>query len=344
MRNKIDYKGHVLFFSVNIFVIVLTAMMPSVLFAAGGQSESSQRRAQQAREAKTMRELFDIRKLSHEQRSTEAVRLLKGESLEKSLNDLHGFYLYSSGELMMISNKIYFNEELIERMALQDIEAIMGNRRVLKLYKQLSQVGKKKASDLITKEIIYSLPVYEEVFERYLQVHADDFTKAAKSGQSHGFGFSSTAKNRITVREIRYKVLALCFLAAQLELDCSQALGKVVDVALEQFEHVSDRSLFCKRDGLDLRVYISICNKQLLGTAIAKAGLKGDKEAIKQSLGVKWTKKKLTAFDAKATESESRSYFMNHPKVDYSKGSFEVEFIEKISDEQFDYLLHNMNQ
>lgn len=330
--------------NVTICFFILMAMISGDLFAGAGQDGSAKSKAQQAHEAKTMRQLFNIKKLPREVRNAETIRLLKVESLEKSLSGLHGHLLYRDGKYLMMSNKEYFAEELVQRMALTDIEAIMGNRRVLKIYQQLSQINEKKASELVSKEILYSLSIYGEVYERYLQVNGDNFKKAAKSGRSHGFAFSESDNNRITVRQMRYKVLALCFLASQLELDCSEALKKVIDFALEQLEMFSDKSMFRRQDGFDMRAFIGICNKQILGMGIVGATLKDDKKELGRNLGLKWKQRKLTSFEAITTETEPKGHIPGLPKADYSKGAFDVEYIEEISDEQFDYLLHNLNQ
>lgn len=260
------------------------------------------------------------------------IQSLKRESLAKSLAWLNQIDLYMWPGAGMTA------EDLGAHLPLSKegdtvVEAIMSNRRFLKVLQEISALPKNKAAPLIAKELTEALDQYKVMYEK-------EMADSKKRGYPlMRFTMSDNADHTPTFQGARYKVLALVQLAGNLALtEVQPAIKAVCDEALKQrnFFYNDKNPKMNAAYRCCARTEASLYNRQTLSTGLLGACLQpAQSEKLIGEIGQDLKEVVLTHYDAKATPYDviARSGMV---PPDYSKGTQMVRFIPALSDELFD--------
>lgn len=259
------------------------------------------------------------------------VEQLKKESLRESVEKLSGprMFYWPAGSLGG-----YFTEIPARDSAeLHSINRIASNRRFLKVFDQLGALPKAEAAQIISSQLLKSLPKYQELFEQNLQRLVESRKQlAGKETASHGFTADLPEDDTPTLHGFRLQILSLMLIAGNLELtDAAPALSQVSAVAFAQ------RSLLYKKDGehseLDratILVDASLYNRTVLATVAIDAMKIPPQAELRQETKV------LTKFDAAFTEFDRTARVRVPP--DFSKGTVKLSFRSPVADPLLDGL------
>ncbi len=260
-----------------------------------------------------------------------AIQVLKNESLEKSIS------LLLEGDLYFWNNyQIYFEDTFLDIPLKASAErnqviAIMGNRRFLKVLDELSRLPRTEAANLLNKEIINSLDEYEKLFNAYMAENEHIFKhNLEQPNKRWGLGFVETTKDGSpTLISQRYKVWALILIAGNLELrETKDSISKVLEEALKQ------RETFC--DAFML-YYASLYNRQILGTAVLGTYVNaGTLEQLQESRQI-FEIHRLTHYSSSKALYDMR--VGSADIADYSKGELKIICLKPLEDLEFDNLI-----
>jgi len=203
---------------------------------------------------------------------------LRGESIEESLLKLTGGSEYVAGIALSETNGSYSmnNEEGREAIYYRPvIEILLSNRRFRKVYEDIQKTNKKRASELLTKNIKENLAALRIM----LQEDRDKVARGEHTGVI-GIPLSSNVEgayrpmSRFDIPPTRmgrkYAVFSYLLLASLFELrEVRPALEEVVQFAKEEYEFFNsfdynNEDTFCFKAGV---IDQSLYNPSLLVTA-----------------------------------------------------------------------------
>lgn len=261
------------------------------------------------------------------------ILLLEKESLRESLKKLSETHLYEFPGVLASSGA---------PREIADFKSIVGNRRFLKVFRELSSLPKAEAADILDIEIKETLKQYKVKFDKYLNDNSRTFekNKSAKPGGHSGFIFAYYEKDQQgpNLMGLRYKMLALTLLAGNLNLNSSDSSVKtILETAIAQKDHFSNSKIFYKADGNAMLEYISLYNRRILGIAVLGTYIEKDKKRkqILKDLNLSMEAMEVTPYNSKLTPIERISHCPMDP-VDYSKGKFNVTYLASLDDSQFE--------
>ena len=278
------------------------------------------------------------RLLRTQERVDAQVEVLKGETLEESLANLHDMDLFrwpgSGYDSMEMGGK-----PLLPDCGWYEVHTVMSNRRVVKIIQELSLLEKGEAARMLARQLRSSLEVYKRIFREFLEKHADDLGPSA-APQGIGYRASNNPDGTPTLRGMRWKILSLVFISGELNLvDTRPAVLEACDCAVAQREELYDESPHNLPVGLILLTDASLYNRQILASALVGTSKSpADLEAVVGNASGTWQSRDLASWDAVATPYDLRVRFGEVP-VDYSKGRLDVRYLRKLSDETFDAVL-----
>jgi len=221
----------------------------------------------------------------------------------------------------------------------RDLEHVLSNRRVFKVAKELQALASAEAAARLGSELAEATGAYQEAAARYIETAGKHFPPNATVVGGPSFYISDAPDGSPTLLGLRFKVLALCFLAGQLGLEgCSQEVVRTAVMAKEQYRALSVSKEHEPLFNYDFLTTAGLYSRQclalgLMGTAPAKAreGLR-DFEARTRTVA-------MPLFDSVSTPYDLHTRYGAPPAVDTRSGTFECKILGELSDEDFDAIL-----
>lgn len=261
---------------------------------------------------------------------------LEAESLRDSLGNLSEMTLFENG-LMTRSDVVIPRFPMRPDVGRHDIKCIMGNKRVLKLLKELADLPKAEAGALVQEHLMAALSKYQSGFRKSYSPDKIGIVRVVNVKQLEQ-GEVAAPTTRYTPR---YEILSLAFIAGHLELKSAfPAIVELAQYAKEQREYLyqcyltdkisEDRAYHILVDG-GLYNRLVICTA-LLGT---RGGEREGTSAEKpRSRGILFTTQKFPAYDAFLVPRDPRRWPPEpmEPKI-------EVSFVGVASDGYLDSIL-----
>ncbi len=325
-----------------ILLIALLVLGLQNVSPAEGEQRQPTLKEQQAY-LNTIREVF-LSDLSTQKMIDNIIQILSSEAIEEGLAKLYEIDLYICTSQINMDpppSRIPLDASVGKR----DIIAIMGNRRFLKVIHELSLLPKDKASILVSNEISSSLNEYKRLFDSYMDKHTDCFKlnlNNPKGSRRLPLIFYHHVKDGTpTLSAVRFKVLALTLIAGNLQLQQAQpAVKKVLETAMEQRDIFYKKGYFHKRDAWIMLMDGSLYNRQIIGTSVLCTYTNSAKgEQILKDFNCKLKSERLTRYNSSVTP-----YGLHHMQemvpVDYSKGEFNVKYLEPLDDLKFDGIVN----
>jgi len=276
-------------------------------------------------------------------RNARIVALLEKESSEESIAGLAWLALYPE-DILGEDGFGEAGESDVRTSGLLDqasLDSILGNRRFLKVFAQLSALPRAEAGALLFRSLKAALadytPVYQQRMDRSTQLRRDHLKQ---TGRHLALSFACTdgpeAKVPCTVEGLRYRVLGLVLIAGNLGAEgMKPVFDEVLSLALSQ-----RRCLYEATDFLPFQQALLIRNWSCDTRIILATGLSaacGDPAKFKsacKALGIQEATRRLTSYDAKVRVGDPTG-----SAPDFSKGEVLVRFWQVANDAQFDALL-----
>ena len=255
---------------------------------------------------------------------------LEAESLRDSLDNLSDMRLF---DLLPTREDVRFGRFPMEPDEGRfDIRCILGNRRVLKLLKELADLPKAEAGALVQEHLMAALSVYQSAFHELCGPDNIGIERRVKPGERPPEGPTLNSP---------YEILSLAFIAGHLELESTfPAVLELAQYAREQREYLyqcyltdkipEDRAYDILADG-------SLYNRLVICTALLRTrGGKREATSAEEPRGrsITFTTEKFPAYDAFLVPRDPRRWPPEpmNPKI-------EVRFIRAFTDEGFDRVL-----
>jgi len=229
----------------------------------------------------------------------------------------------------------------------EDLEAIMSDRRFLKVFDELGKMDKAAASAMLGRYLSSGLEVYLKLYDEKIRASAPQFKakdlegKRAYSGPA--FEVGEVPEGTVVIAGARLNVLALVWISGMLDLSGSNSqVQRVAQLAVNQRKELYEDSTLDPFYRKEVLGAASLYNRQIICSSLL-AGAPGDvQSSILKSIGASWQKRQLTSFRAAATQFDSRAV-LGAAKPDYSSGSLNVKFISPLDDAGFDAVLEQLH-
>jgi|GEM_PF-3606918 len=260
---------------------------------------------------------------------------LEAESLRDSLDNLSDMTLF---DLLPTREGMRFGRfPMPPREGRFDIRCILGNKRVLKLLKELGDLPKAEAGALVQEHLMAALSEYQSAFQELFGPDRIGPPRRVQPGEE--------SAGRPTPYTRRYEILSLALIAGHLELESTfPAVLELAQYAREQREYLGQCYLTDKIPedrAYDILADGSLYNRLVIPTALVGTSGAERKATLMQKLrsyDVPFTTEKLTTYDAFLTPHDIIVGPGRWPP-DYSKGTIEVSFITGFTDDGFDRVL-----
>ena len=325
-------------------LLISTVLSVVLLFLAVGvySANQSSEKGEKQNISTTIRQVYESN-LPIEDKINNIIQILSAESVKDSLSKLDEIDMYIRNLQLYLElppNGIPLHTLVGKR----DIIAIMGNRRFLKVIHELSLLPKEKAATLVSNEITSSLNEYKRLFDSYMAKNDGGFKrnlKNPKGARSVPLLFYHHVEDGTpTLSAVRFKVLALALIAGNLQLQQTQtAVSKVLETAIEQRETFYKKGSFHKRDAFGMLMRGSLYNRQIIGTAVLGTYTSSaEGEQILKHFYCKLKSERLTRYNATTILHDDP--ILNEKPVDYSKGEFNIKYLEALDDFKFDGIVN----
>jgi hypothetical protein len=262
-----------------IVIIVLLVVSTFVIISIRqrGAQERKQRFEEMLRQAERYSGATGDTITIHDNRTDRWIEEMKGESIEvilQKLTDVMEYLASGYGVVSPDGGVDLFPEEYRESTVYRrDIEAILSNRRFRCAYEGLLKTDRKKAADLLTKNIRENLVELRIMFQDYVDAVAKDRYKGtfmAIHGQHYPDAYRPMNHPDYppTRTARRYAVLSYIVLASLLELrEVRPAIEEAIQFAKDEYRLF--KSLNVKEAGSFMVVLLveSLYNPSLLLTA-----------------------------------------------------------------------------
>ena len=303
-------------------------------------------------EPNTVAKLFeppDAYMYGQQEKADIVIRILEKESIEESLAKLSEYYLYLwPGEIQTyeLTSTYKIRLPLSASIGKREMISILGNRRFLKVFNELSLLPEEQAAQLINNEINSSLEEYKILFDSFLKMHRlpeENPNETDKSNFRSIVIFGSTLDGKTTLIAIRYKLLALILIAGNLELRQAQpAVEKVLTEAVEQRKRFYDTNSWNEWDSFIILVNASLYHKQILAAGVLGTFIDSERrDEILTKTGCRMEVKKLTHFDSPVAAYDL-TRMQEGKMTDYSKGKLNIRYLAPIDDSNFDNLINTI--
>lgn len=276
------------------------------------------------------------------------IETLNGESLEDSvdrLDEVEAYYWPGA-----VRNGAFVPVLPLDPATGQwDVHTIMSNRRFLKVYQEISDIGENRAEALVGGELKASLAQYQSLLAEYMLKNKRYFDSLEPGKVPSTGPLLQIGNNRDgtpTLAGTRLKVLSLALLAGNLRLDgAKDSMRTVAAYALEQKAHLHADPFNSEIVAADFLANIGLCNRQILVTGILGTSMTSEEEdRLLEDMRCQKQERVLTGFDARATPYDLYSRTQGGPiPVDYSKGRITARYVKPIDDSTFERLLKHVN-
>jgi hypothetical protein len=265
-------------------------------------------------------------------RIKEQVAVLRTESLQAglaSLGEASGYvWPGPAGERGSLTGL-----PLSMRVGQDDIEAILGNRRALKIFQELSALSRKDAGAIVSREIDSTLAAYRDKYEK----HWDAIIRESKRVDREPAPVAhpvSAPMGQTTLLGDRYKLLALVLAAGCLGLsDARAAVDDVAAVGEEQYAVALAKNV----QGAPAAIAgLSLYNRQILATGVLGANgatLDGDECSVGQ-IRLAVTREVLNLFDDRATRRDQHGR-LGIVRTSPGPGAIAVWFCQPMDDAKY---------
>jgi hypothetical protein len=287
---------------------------------------------------------FNIAPLSD--RLNKTVDILKKESLEQSLRNLSEVDLFfwpgaplSSG--FGVSGSVI---PLPPSFGNTDLEAIISNRRFLKIYADLQGKPQAEIEAILSEHLKRALGEYTKLFDNHMESYRSKYTLEALKDENIIYGVPFIIENapegKVVLSGSRLQVLSFVWLYGLLNIpDTQGAVDRVLQQALSHRESIYNDKEVVESFKLDMLTQGSLYNRQILAQAVL--GSRQDEAAVLSGFndsGIKIKTRRLTDFKASLTISDLpiRSGIMT---PDYSQGELVIRHPFEMNDAQFDTLI-----
>ncbi|MBN2590830.1 MAG: hypothetical protein JXA96_13280 [Sedimentisphaerales bacterium] len=253
------------------------------------------------------------------------IELLNSESLEQSIKNLYLPDLYLASRTGAGGITIPFPKTI----GMEDIDSIIKNQRVAKVYNELSKIGPDKASKMIIEQINETLPIYKRMFsESWDKVFKAHENETPSQRQTIGPSLQSDDPNGgPTLAGMRSKLFSLVILAGNLKLESTRpAIESIVMESLAQRNKFYNPNTGFEGDRFSMLRKAGLYNRQILATGILlTSGKPNDSTSSEHNI---WQ----TIYLAKDTA--------NSPYMKVSPGNsrnvLNLIFLKPIDDSEFD--------
>ena len=284
---------------------------------------------------------FDPSTLPMRKRIAQDVEMLRKETLQDSLSLLSEIEMfYWPGE---IESETFFSMPLRTEEGSWEGNAILSNRRFLKIYQELRDLPSAKASELINAELETLLPQYlmmlEKTWKQLLAIRTKNSGNGiAPNGAGPSLLISNNPDHSPTLSGARLKILSLLLIAGNLKLsDSAEETKKIVSLALNQREMFYDAQTGLKGDRFGMLTRVTLYNRQILATALL-----GVTNAPQVAEEKRWKTSELTAYDAAFTPYDLMTRHGGPLPVDYTKGKQIVKTHVPLDDPEFDSMVSKL--
>jgi len=235
------------------------------------------------------------------------IEMLTQESLETSAKRLGDVGMYFWPGPMGDPPSYHYEFPIPRALADRDVDSIMSNRRVLKVFSELAGLPKSDAATLVSTGLTTALAEYQQVFDDYVETNGDYFRVGKEVQAGPSFTVGNVGTDTPTLMGARFRVLTLVFLAGNLKLEeAGPAVLHVADVAREQFLEWSQEEDYSLIFNYDLLARAGLCSRHVLGVGLL--GTRGDalqEDDLFSKYKNRIQRHRLTRFDAIVTKYDT---------------------------------------
>jgi hypothetical protein len=282
------------------------------------------------------------------ERVSKEVAKLETETLEESLSKLSDLNMFNLA-FLAFNGAGYISQPgdpLRKEAGQTDLEAVMSNRRFLKVLDDLGKMKKPEATALVNQCLSMALVEYIKLYDAELlklgpMFHEDSFA-GQRSFSGPGFALTSTSGKR-EIRGTRLNVLSLVWISGILELlGCKEQIERVTNLALNQRGNMYS-SKFHPSVKAQILEGFSLYNRQIIGSSLlGVSAINKVQASVVETIGGEWQVRQLVAYNAAPTDFHLQRDTGGKMGADYSRGSSTVKFLSPITDSQFDTLLERI--
>ena len=282
------------------------------------------------------------------ERVSKEVAKLETETLEESLSKLSDLNMFNLA-FLPFNGAGYIaqpGDPLRKEAGQTDLEAVMSNRRFLKVLDDLGKMKKPEATALVNQYLSMALVEYIKLYDAELLRLGPMFHEDSFAGQRvfSGPGFALTSSSgKPEIRGTRLNVLSLVWISGILELlGCKEQIERVTRLALNQ-----RRNLYSSKFHPSVKAQIlegfSLYNRQIIGSSLlGVSAIDKVQASVVEAIGGEWQVRQLVAYNAAPTDFHLQRDTGGKMGADYSRGSSTVKFLSPITDSQFDTLLERI--
>lgn len=266
-----------------------------------------------------------------------------GDSLSK-LGDVNLFYWPGP-----LPSTAYSGGLVVEYLPLDngagqtDVEAILSNRRFLKIMENLSKMDRTAVSKMLNSELARATKDYTELFatemERFTPHYEEEKLIGRTSITGPTFVTGNVDEGKVVIAGARLKVLALVWMCGEMGLtDCRTNVENTARIALKQRTSLYEASNLHPFFRAEMLKRASLYNRQILSSALLGVVEGNAQSTIMKELELVWRERKISTYKAVLTEFDLpvRSGAMN---PDYSLGSRTLKILAPLDDARFDLLV-----
>ncbi len=270
--------------------------------------------------------------------------MLKEESTQDSLSMLSQIEMYYSPGSPLLYRGFALRFPLPKAAGQADIEAVMSNRRFLKVFHELRTMPQTEAVTLLRRQIEVAFTQYKKSLAKYMADNRELFKPQVKPSSGPSFHGSDNPDKTPTLLGSRFQVLSLLLLAGNLQAeDLRPVIMEVIQEAEEQRRLLCDSSRTNIPIGVVMLLRGSLYNRQILATALAGTATDPDKAGrVLGELGIAWKNRKLTRYDAAATPYDLLTRAGGPFPADYTKGEVVIRHLDGLSDAKFDRIVDEL--
>jgi len=274
-------------------------------------------------------------------RITSDIDMLRAESLQVSLTNLHDVNLYTWPGSLGDGYTGPLEFPLPAEAGRQDTQQILSNRRVSKVFDELSQKDPAEVARLISAEIDEALELYNELAADYIRENSVKFP-VNKKIISVTPSFDVTQFNR-GARPVlvgaRNKVLALCFLAGNLKLQkCADKIKHVTKEAMDQYKDLSNNAKYHVVFGAGFELLAGLYHRQSLAEGLIGTSEPDLADRLRQTFARHLQRVSVPKYTSLGTQFDLPVRITAVSRDD-RPGLVEYEFMDELSDVEFENIL-----
>ena len=280
------------------------------------------------------------------------IEMLREETLEQSLYRLKDVNLFfcpgppDPGHISFESPPIE-GGPLSANLERKVVDVLMGNRRVLKLYRDLAKLPTERAARLLNAQILELLPLYCAAFqsdeninslEHYLRETAElEKNRPGSSYTSVGYVTNTPNPNEVTLSGLRNALLSLVWISGALGLEETHGtLLKLAEEAKLQRDALYGDEIHHHFYKESILQHLSIYNRTVLCMALLRTA---PPSALHERFAAQSKTYRQVPFD-----SPQMSYNGRAEETDPSQDMLSIKYFENMLDDDFDLLLRERSK